>query len=155
MFNADKLNGYKTGFANAIPGRNPLADMVADAAINGVHPNNKRERLNGKFRDCPYRARGFSPIMQGLARLAVVYTHKGSRKETPAGAAGVMVGVPTNSRRSYRAQPWQKSEDCKIRLQYQVMIGFANWGGFGCQIGRVRLFTIWYVFCTRLVDLCV
>ena len=98
LFTADKLNGYKIGFLNAILSRNPLAIMIADAAINGVHlNNNKRERLNGEFWDCLYRARGFNSLIPGLVRLTVVYhnfIHKGSRKETPAEAAGVMVEGP-------------------------------------------------------------
>ena len=39
LFIADKLSGYKKGFVNAIQSRNPLAIMIADAAINGVHLN--------------------------------------------------------------------------------------------------------------------
>ena len=68
--------------------------MIADAAINGVHSNNKRERPNGELWDCLYRARGFGSRMPGLVRLAITYhnfIHKGSRKDTPAEAAGVVV----------------------------------------------------------------
>ena len=95
LFIADKLNGYKTGFANAIPDRNQLAIMVADAAISGVRLNNdKHERLNGEFWDCLHRARGFGTLVPGLAGLTVVchnFTHKGSRRGTSAEAARIMV----------------------------------------------------------------
>ena len=57
---ADKLNGYKRGFENAVRSRNPSAVLVADVGVNGRHVNNnRRERLNGEFDDCLSRARGF------------------------------------------------------------------------------------------------
>ena len=98
LFIADKLPGYKKGFVNAIQSRNPLAIMIADAAINGVHlNNNKRERLNGELWDCLYRARGFGSPIPGLVRLTIIYhnfIHRGSRKDTPAEAAGIVVAGP-------------------------------------------------------------
>ena len=76
--------------------------MIADAAINGIHlNNNKRERLNGKLWDCLYRARGFGPLVPGLVRLTIIhhnFIHRGSRKDTPAEAAGIVVAGPDRLR---------------------------------------------------------
>ena len=96
---ADKLKGYKKGFENAIKSRNPSAVLVADAGINGKHiHNNKRERMNGEFKDCMSRSRGFNSLVPGLVRIHILYhnfIHKtGSSNVTPAEAAGVIVAGP-------------------------------------------------------------
>ena len=96
---ADKLNGFKTGFANSVQSENPDAVLVADAGINGKHVNNnKRERLNGELKDCLRRARGFRSEFPGLVRLTILYhnfIHKSRRGGiTPAEAAGVFVAGP-------------------------------------------------------------
>ena len=102
LFIADRPSGYKKGFVNAIQSMNPSAMMIADAAINGVHlNNNKRERLNGELWDCLYRARGFGSPIPGVVRLTITYhnfMHRGSRKDTPAEAAGVVVAGPDRLR---------------------------------------------------------
>ena len=95
----DKLNGYKTAFANSVQSENPDAVLVADAGINGKHVNNnKRERLNGELKDCLHRARGFRSEFPGLVRLTIIYhnfIHKSRRGHiTPAEAAGVFVAGP-------------------------------------------------------------
>ena len=97
---ADRLNGYRKGFENAIRSRNPSAVLVADAGINGRHVNNnRRERLNGEFGDCLSRARGFRSLIPGLVRLHVLYHNfihvAASRGITPAEAAGVVVSGPS------------------------------------------------------------
>ena len=96
---ADKLNGYRKGFKNAIKGRNPSAVLVADAGIDGRHVNNNmRERLNGELEDCTRRARRFCALVPGLVRLHAPYhnfIHKtGSRGAAPADIAGVIVDGP-------------------------------------------------------------
>ena len=63
---ADKLNGYKRGFENAVRSRNPSPVLVADVGVNGRHVNNnRRERLNGEFDYCLSRARGFRSRIPG------------------------------------------------------------------------------------------
>lgn len=94
-----KLKGYKKGFENAIKSRSPSAVLVADAGINGKHiHNNKRERLNGGFKDCMSRSRGFNLLVPGLVRIHIPYhnfIHKtGSSNVTPVEAAGVIVAGP-------------------------------------------------------------
>ena len=93
---ADKLNGYKKGFENAVRARNPSAVLVADVGVNGRHVNNnRRERLNGEFGDCLSRARGFRSRVPGLVALHVLYHNfiheAGPSRITPAEAAGVVV----------------------------------------------------------------
>ena len=72
---------------------------MADAGINGKHiDNNKRERLNGEFKDCMSRSRGFNSLVSRLVMIHILchnFIHKtGSRKVTPAEAAGVIVAGP-------------------------------------------------------------
>ena len=93
---ADKLNGYKRGFENAVRSRNPSAVLVADVGVNGRHVNNnRRERLNGEFDDCLSRVRGFRSRVPGLVVLHILYHNfiheAGSSRTTPAEAAGVVV----------------------------------------------------------------
>ena len=95
MVRADGLAGYKKGFENEVRPRNPAAVLIADVGINGRHVNNnRRERTNGEFGDCWYRARGFRRLFPGLVLLTTLYynfIHKQPNGLAPAEAAGVRV----------------------------------------------------------------
>ena len=93
---ADKLNGCKKGFENAVRGRSPSAVLVADVGVNDMRVNNnRRERLNGEFGDCMSSARWFRSRVPGLVALHVLYHNfiheAGPSRITPAEAAGVVV----------------------------------------------------------------